>query len=194
LFCQQQNIYNCQQSTMSDVRTRKAKTLSWATELKLGTKLEMTDDKRIERIMEYLQDKAPRSCFDQNNCKEQTCHCLSKVKDGNYRNAVALHILWFSALKRKTQQLLIMEKIRARQLVPKNKRYGTASLYYLPYKTELMEVTEALGNVTICKYALMALLRFGKVSWDMCKVAVDNGIIPEHGLKGKSMLKSKKSS
>ena len=96
---------------MYDDRTRKAKILSWATELKLGTKSEMTDDERIERIMEYLQDKAPRSCYDPNNCKEQTCHCLSTVEDVNYRNAVALYILWFSALEKQTQQLLLMEKI-----------------------------------------------------------------------------------
>ena len=38
---------------MSDDRTRKAKFLSWATELELGTKSEMTDDELIERIMEY---------------------------------------------------------------------------------------------------------------------------------------------
>jgi hypothetical protein len=93
---------------MSDDRTRKAKKLSWAAGLKLGTKLKMPNNKQIEQIMEYLQDKAPQSSFDPNNCKEQTCHCLSSVEDDNYRNAVALYIIWLSALEKPAQQLLLM--------------------------------------------------------------------------------------
>ena len=38
----------------------------------------------------------------------------------------------------------------------------------------------------------MTFLRFGKNAWDTCRLAVDNGTIPEHGLKGKENVRSKK--
>jgi hypothetical protein len=153
---------------MSDDSTRKAYARSWGTELELGTKKShMTDDQRIEIIMGYLRGKARQSCHDTNNRKEQTCHCLSCL-DGNDTslNAVALYIFWFSELQKTTQQLIIMEKIRGAQLLIKNKRHSNDKLYFLPYKTELTEVTEALGDLIVCQYAIMALLRVGKAAWE----------------------------
>jgi hypothetical protein len=75
-----------------------------------------------------------------------------------------------------------MEKIRATKLIlcdDYKKRYtSNLKLYLLPYKTELTEVTEALGDITICKFAMVALLRYGLRAWDTCnKTAVDNGTI-----------------
>jgi hypothetical protein len=175
-----------------DGGTRKAYTLSWGTELKLGIKSDLNDDERIEMIMEYLEDKAPQSCFDASNRKMQTCHCLSSLEDEDNRNAVALYILWFSELEKQTQQLLLMEKIRSTQLVLNTKRYSNQKLFFLPYKTELVEVAEALGNVVVCKYAMQTLLRYGKGAWDTCRLAVESGTVPEHGLKGKASVKSKK--
>jgi hypothetical protein len=179
---------------MSEEATRKAYTRSWGTELKLGIKSDLNDDERIETIMEYLQDKAPQSCFDAGNRKVQTCHCLSCLdgEDDSNRNAVALYILWFSELEKQTQQLLLMEKIRSTQLVLNRKRYSNQKLFFLPYKTELVEVTEALGNVLVCKYAMQTLLRYGKGAWDTCRLSVENGTIPEHGLKGRCSVRSKK--
>jgi hypothetical protein len=177
--------------------TRKAYSPTWGKELELGIKSsELNDDQRIEIIMEYLRDKSHRSCFDPGNRKEQSCNCLSCLDSESSQNAVALYILWFSELEKQTQQLLLMEKIRATKLILGNdykKRYtGDLKLYLLPYKTELTEVTEALGDITICKFAMMALLRYGKTAWYNCKIAVDNGTIPEHGLKGKASVRSKK--
>jgi hypothetical protein len=102
VFVLQQNI-----AIMSEEATRKAYTRSWGTKLKLGIKSDLNDDERIETIMEYLQDKAPQSCFDAGNRKVQTCHCLSCLdgEDDSNRNAVALYILWFSELEKQTQQL-----------------------------------------------------------------------------------------
>jgi hypothetical protein len=85
-----------------------------------------------------------------------------------------------------------MEKIRSTQLVLDRKRYSNQKLYFLPYKTKLVEVTEELSSVLVCKYAMQTLLRYGKCAWDTCKIPVDNGIIPEHGLKGRLSVRSKK--
>jgi hypothetical protein len=171
---------------------RKAYTLSWRNELKLGVKSGLTDDQRIDIIMEYLEDKATCSCYNLNNRKAESCHCLSCLDNEDSRNAVALYILWFTQLDKLMQQLLIMEKIRSTQLVLKKKRYSNQKLFFLPFKTELVEVTEALGDVTICQHAMMILLRFGRSAWATCRLAVENGTIPEHGLKGKATVKSKK--
>jgi hypothetical protein len=106
-------INNNQQATMSGDATRKAPTLSWATEVELGIKkLALDDERQIEIIMGYLRDKAPLACYDTKNHKEQTCHCLSWLENNKTSlNAVALYILWFSQLPKHTQQLILMEKI-----------------------------------------------------------------------------------
>jgi hypothetical protein len=85
---------------MSGDAARKAPTLSWATKLELGIKKFALDhEQRIDIRMGYLQDKAPLACYDTNNCKEQTCHCLSSLENNETSlNAVALYILWFLRL------------------------------------------------------------------------------------------------
>jgi hypothetical protein len=107
-------------------------------------------------------------------------------------NAVAFYILWFSELQKPTQQLILMEKIRGAQLLLKKKRYSNETLFFLPYKTEVTEVTEALGDVMVCKYAMITLLRFRVGAWDTCKLAVDNATLPQHDLKRKTSVRSKK--
>jgi hypothetical protein len=58
---------------MAGDRTSKAHTtLSWGFELLLGIKSGMNNNKQIEIIVEYLQDKTPNSCFDPNNCMTAT--------------------------------------------------------------------------------------------------------------------------
>jgi hypothetical protein len=127
---------------------------------------DLNDDERVKKIMEYLQDKAPQACFNASNCKMQTCHCLSCLDnqdDNCNRNAIALYILWFSELDKQTQQLLLMEKIRSTQLVLDRKRNDNQKLFFLPYKTELVEVAEELGNVLVCKYAMQTLLHYASL-------------------------------
>jgi hypothetical protein len=51
-------------------------------------------------------------------------------------------------------------------------------LYFIPFTTELPEVLQVLGNVKICKYAMMAVLQMGKVAWKTCKQAVESGMLP----------------
>jgi hypothetical protein len=130
---------------MSGDGTRKAYTLSWGTELKLGITSDLNDDDRIDMIMEYLEDKASQSCFDASNRKMQTCHCLSSLEDEDVRNAVALYILWFSELGKQTQQLLLMEKIRSAQLVLEKKRYSNQKLFFFPTKQSLWKSQTPLG-------------------------------------------------
>jgi hypothetical protein len=77
----------------------------------------------------------------------------------SFRNAVALYILWFSTLQKQTQQILITEKIRGTKLLVEKRGEQPQPVYFLSYKTELMKITKELGNVKICKYALMALFQ-----------------------------------
>ncbi len=180
---------------MSGDAAREAPTLSWATKLELGIKeFALDHEQRIDIRMGYLQGKAPLACYDTNNCKEQTWHCLSCLENNETSlNAVALYILWFSRLHKHTQQLILMEKIRGAQLLLNNKtRICNKKGFFLPYRAEVTEVTKAFGLVTVCKYAMTTLLRYGNCAWDTCKVAVDNATMPEYGVKGKSSLRSLK--
>ena len=49
--------------TMVGARQRKGYSMSWPTQLQMGTKNGINDDQRIDIIMDYLQDRAPRLCF-----------------------------------------------------------------------------------------------------------------------------------
>jgi hypothetical protein len=97
-------------------------------------------------------------------------------------------------LEKETQQLILMEKIRATKLVldeEDRQRNPNLPLYFMPFTTELPEVSQVLGEKKICKYAMMALLRMGKQAWRTCKQAVDSGLFPQHGLKGQECARSK---
>jgi hypothetical protein len=167
--------------------------LSWPTELRMGIKDGMDDDRRIDVIMEYLRERAGQFCFNPWHNQWQSCSCLSSLDDDeSYRNAVALYILWFATLEKQTQQVIIMEKIRGSKLVEEKRGVPPQLVFFLPYKTKLMGIAKELGNMKICKYALCALFRTGKRAWDTCRLAVKNGTIPEHGLKGKENVRSKK--
>jgi hypothetical protein len=167
--------------------------LGWKALLELGRQEKasaMNDDDRVEIIMGYLMEKAPKCCYDGSNKSELQCTCLSCLVDDSSRNAVALWTLWFARLEKETQQLILIEKIRATKLC----QVVGEELpnYCLPFTTELPKVAEALGEVKICKFAMMALLRMGRRAWSTCKEAVDSGINPQHGLKGKECPRSKK--
>jgi hypothetical protein len=167
--------------------------MSWSAQLQLGIKSpDINDVQRVDLIMDYLLQTAPNFCFDADRNRFQSCSCLSCLNVESSRNAVALYILWFSDLEKQTQQLIIMEKIRGTKLVLKPKQHGNQPLYFLPYKTELTEVANELQDFKLCKFAMMALLRYGKTAWSTCKLAVENGTVPEHGLKGKANVRSKK--
>jgi hypothetical protein len=92
----------------------------WKAMLELGRqekKSKLEDDDRVDSIMEYLLEKAPKSCLNAAKTKELTCKCLSCLDDKSLRNSVALWTLWFAGLEKETQQMLLMEKIRATKLV-----------------------------------------------------------------------------
>ena len=85
--------------------------LGWKAVLELGrheTKSELEDDDRIETVMEYLMEKAPKSCYDGSNKNEHQCKCLSCLDNHSSRNSVALWTLWFAWLDKETQQLLLI--------------------------------------------------------------------------------------
>jgi hypothetical protein len=46
-----------------------------------------------------------------------------------------------------------------------------APLYFIPFLTELPEVTEVLGDVKVCKHAMIAMLQMGNYAWATCKQA-----------------------
>jgi hypothetical protein len=170
----------------------------WKVKLELGRmekKSKLEDDDRVDTIMGYLLEKAPKSCYDANRRKDLQCHCLSLLSDHSLRNSVALWTLWFARLSKETQQLLLMEKIRATKLVlGENNRQTNRflPLFFIPFTTELPEVAEVLGDVKICKCAMMTVLRMGRAAWLTCKEAVDSGSNPQHGLKGQECARSKK--
>jgi hypothetical protein len=78
-----------------------------------------------------------------------------------------------------------MEKIRGTRLLEEKRGERPQPVCFIPHKTEFAEVAQELTILKVCKHALMALLRCGKHAWD-------TGTIPEHGLKGKENVRSKK--
>jgi hypothetical protein len=70
------------------------------------------------------------------------------LDDESLRNSVALWTLWFAGLEKETQQMLLMEKIRATKLVlsgdDMRQNNQNAQLYFIPFLTELSEVAEVL--------------------------------------------------
>jgi hypothetical protein len=83
--------------------------------------------------------------------------------------------------------MLLMEKIHATKLVlgvDKRQNNQNVPLYFIPFLTESPEVAEVLGNVKVCKHAMMAMLQMGKDAWATCKQAVESGTSPQRGLKG----------
>jgi hypothetical protein len=65
-------------------------------------------------------------------------------------------------------------------------------LYFIPFKTEIHEVSTMLGDVKICKFAMMTVLCIGRMAWSTCMEAVESDSTLQHGLKGKECVRSKK--
>jgi hypothetical protein len=61
-----------------------------------GKKSKLGDDDRIDTIMEYLLENAPKSCYDGHGRKERECNCLSLLDAHSLRNFVALWTMWFA--------------------------------------------------------------------------------------------------
>jgi hypothetical protein len=71
----------------------------WKAVLELGRqekKSKPEDDDRVDTIMDYLLDKASKSCYHAAKPKESKCKCLSCLDDESLRNYVALWTLWFA--------------------------------------------------------------------------------------------------
>ena len=91
----------------------------WKAVLELGQqekKSKLEDDERVDTIMDYLLEKAPKSWFNAAKTKELKCKYLSCLDDESLRNYVALWTLWFARFEKEMQQLLPIEKIRATKL------------------------------------------------------------------------------
>jgi hypothetical protein len=150
--------------------------------------LELDNDDQIETVMGYLREKAQKSCYDSSNKNEVQCKCLSCLDDHSSNYFVALKPLWFAQLEKETQQLLLIEKIHATKLC--HVVVKELPMYCLPFTTELQEVAEVLGEVKICKFAMMVVLRMSRRPWFTCKQAVDSGTNPQHELKGRECPRS----
>jgi hypothetical protein len=79
----------------------------------------LSDDDRLSKISEYLDDESNKEfCYQVAGGKRGPleCNCLSCLKgeDSDSKMTVAQYILWFAELPKQTQQLLVMEKIRQR--------------------------------------------------------------------------------
>ena len=87
---------------------------SWKHHLELGhleKKSHFSDDEQVTKAMAYLEEAASSNCPSfYNNNKEVRCHChASLCTNEDYRNAVAIHVLWWARLDKETQQTLLME-------------------------------------------------------------------------------------
>ena len=146
---------------------------NWKHHLELGGSLEkksrFTDDERVTKAMAYLEETAASNCPSSfNNNKEVRCHCLAPLTtNDNYRNAVAIHVLWWARLDKEMQQILLMEKINVGKLL--NGVVGDSKMYSLPFTTEILELAETLEGIKICKNALMAIFRIGRGFWKLVR-------------------------
>ena len=168
---------------------------SWKHHLELGhleKKSHFSDDEQVTKAMAYLEEAASSNCPSfYNNNKEVRCHChASLCTNEDYRNAVAIHVLWWARLDKETQQVLLMEKIKVGKLL--NRVVRDSKVYSLPFMTEIFELAESLAGIKICKNALMAIFRIGRGFWKICeRDAATTGTAPKHALKGKENVRSK---
>jgi hypothetical protein len=169
---------------------------SWKHHLELGhleKKSHFSDNERVTKAMAYLEEAALSNCPSFYNLnKGVCCHCLvlaSLSTNEDYRNAVAIHVLWWARLDKETQQVLLMEKIKVGKLL--NGVIGDSKVYSLPFTTEIIELAEEFEGIKICNNALMAVFRIGRGFWKTCERAAATGTAPEHGLKGKENVRSK---
>jgi hypothetical protein len=82
----------------------------WKALFELGRqekKSKLEDDDRVKTIMDYLLEKAPKSCFDAAKTKELKCKCLSCLDNESLRTYVALWTMWFARLEKETQEMLL---------------------------------------------------------------------------------------
>jgi hypothetical protein len=83
-----------------------------------------------------------------------------------HNDIIRLVDVWFAQLEKEMQQMLLMEKICATKLVlgddMRQNNHNAPLYYFIPFLTELPEAAEVLGNVKVCRYAMMAMLQMGK--------------------------------
>jgi hypothetical protein len=113
------------------------------------------------------------------------------LDDHFFRNSVALWTQWFAPLEKGMQQMLLLEIIRAKELLLVVGE--ELPIYCIPFTTELPKVVEeVLGDVKICKFVMMLVLRIGWRAWSTCKQqAVDSDTNPWYGLKAQECPWSK---
>jgi hypothetical protein len=167
----------------SDPQTqRSAYKQNWSTVLQTCKKSLLSDDDRLSKISEYLDDESNKElCYQVSGGKRGPleCNCLSCLKGEDYdsKMAVAQYFLWFAELPKQTQQLLVMEKIRAADSAQRNKRS-----FFLPFKDPGNVITgQEMGQTMICLRAFFTVLRIGK-DWyyATCRSHVNSGTIPVH--------------
>ena len=151
----------------------------------------MTSERFSELVVEmaeFLEEKAKiKNCEDkENGGRFQQCSCLSIIRDGSNRWAVACFCVHFLQRKRNDQNQTVMDWYRYAQANRvKNKQW-----YLMPYDVSDCEnadvVADALGSHKICRSAMMTLVQFGKRRMKSIKNAVTgNGVAQEHGNTGK---------
>jgi hypothetical protein len=147
----------------------------------------------LSKISEYLDDVSNKEFCSQVAGGKRgplECNCLSCLKgeDSDNKLAVAQYILWFAELPKQTQQLLVMEKIRAADSAQRKKQS-----FFLPFKDPGNVITgQEMGQTMICLSAFLTVLRIGKGWYATCRSHVNSGTIPVHKSTGRPfpMLKS----
>jgi hypothetical protein len=71
----------------------------------LEKKSHFSDDERVSKAMAYLEESATSICPSSFKNKKVCCHCLASLSTNeDYRNAVAIHVIWWARLDKETQQ------------------------------------------------------------------------------------------
>jgi hypothetical protein len=157
---------------------------NWSTLLETRKKSLLSDD---DRLSEYLEEQSNKEICSQVAGGKRgplECNCLSCLRGDaseSSRTAVGQFILWFAKLPKATQQLLVMEKIRAADSVHRKKK-----MFLIPFKDpDDIVAAQEMGQTMICVSAFLTVLRIGKTWYSTCRKHVNSGTIPTHQSTGR---------
>ena len=124
-----------------------------------------------------------------------------RVKE-DANEAVALYMIWFFELKNKNREQIIIDWIHYTE---HERGFKNHKRFFIPLinlvasdddNDGIIEAStldlEQLNSNLICRSALRHLLHIGRSTWNRCHDAVNNNIMPYHGLSKRRSNKGKK--
>mmetsp|Transcript_2114 Transcript_2114/g.3108 ORF Transcript_2114/g.3108 Transcript_2114/m.3108 type:complete len:356 (+) Transcript_2114:201-1268(+) len=164
------------------------KTQRWSTLLKLASwtpdsqKNALTDKDRHVIIKNELSHMAFEPyCTHSKKGSPFESNCLDMLQEKPKADAVANFIFWLANLDTFTQQLFIMERIRAcKRLTEITRSHNTAHFrgYVMPFICKDNHIGNQMKDIRICKHSFMRLLRIGGDIMRTLQNHVNNGTTP----------------